>query len=54
VNAFFSSSISSALGHCSDCVISCRIRKGMSPSAFNKCVDTVRAVLEIARELGVI
>lgn len=30
------------------------VRKGMSPSAFNQCVDTVRAVLEIARELGVI
>jgi integrase len=30
------------------------VRKGMSPSAFNKCVDTLRAVLEIARELGVI
>jgi integrase len=26
----------------------------MSPSAFNKCVNTLRAVLEIAREFGVI
>jgi integrase len=30
------------------------VRKGMSPSAFNKCVDTLRAILDIARELGVI
>ncbi|MEO6874546.1 MAG: site-specific integrase [Opitutaceae bacterium] len=30
------------------------VRKGMSPSAFNKCVDTLRSILEIARELGVI
>ena len=29
-------------------------RKGMSASAFNKCVDSLRAVLEIGRELGVI
>lgn len=28
-------------------------RKGMSASAFNKCVDTVRAIFEIAREHGV-
>jgi integrase len=30
------------------------IRKGMSASAFNKCVDALRAILEIAREEGVI
>jgi len=30
------------------------IRKGMSVSAFNKCVDTLRAVFEIAREHGVV
>jgi integrase len=29
-------------------------RKGMSPSAFNKCLDTLRAVFEIARSAGVI
>jgi hypothetical protein len=30
------------------------IRQGMSSSAFNKCVDALRAILEVARELGVI
>ena len=30
------------------------VRKGMSASAFNQCVDALRAVLGIARELGVI
>jgi integrase len=29
------------------------IRKGMSASAFNKCVDTLRSIFEIAREHGV-
>lgn len=29
-------------------------REGMSASAFNKCVDALRAVFEIAREQGVI
>jgi integrase len=29
-------------------------RKGMSVSAFNKCVDALRAIFEIARENGVI
>jgi integrase len=29
------------------------VRKGMSASAFNKCVDTLRAIFEIAREHGV-
>jgi integrase len=29
------------------------VRKGMSPSAFNKCVEVLRAVFEIAREQGV-
>jgi integrase len=29
------------------------IRKGMSASAFNKCVDTLRTIFEIAREHGV-
>lgn len=28
------------------------VRKGMSSSAFNKCVDTLRAIFEIAREQG--
>lgn len=28
------------------------VRKGMSPSAFNKCVEVLRAVFEIARESG--
>jgi integrase len=28
------------------------VRKGMSPSSFNKCVDTLRAIFEIAREHG--
>jgi len=30
------------------------VRKGMSPSAFNKCVEVLKAVFEIARENGVI
>jgi len=30
------------------------VRKGMSASAFNKCVDCLRAVLEIARDSGII
>jgi integrase len=30
------------------------VRKGMSPSAFNKCVDTLRSILEIAREHGML
>lgn len=30
------------------------VRAGMSHSAFNKCVDTLRAIFDIARELGVI
>jgi integrase len=30
------------------------VRKGMSVSAFNKCVDVLRSVLEIAREQGVV
>jgi len=30
------------------------VRKGMSASAFNKCVDTLRIILEIAREHGVV
>jgi integrase len=29
------------------------VRKGMSASAFNKCVDTLRSIFEIAREHGV-
>ena len=29
-------------------------RKGMSPSSFNKCVDTLRAILEIAHEQGMV
>jgi integrase len=29
-------------------------RKGMSPSSFNKCVDTLRGILEIAHEQGMI
>jgi integrase len=29
------------------------VRKGMSASAFNKCVDTLRTIFEIAREHGV-
>ena len=29
-------------------------RKGMSASAFNKCVDTLRSVFEIAREHGIV
>ena len=28
------------------------VRKGMSPSSFNKCVDTLRAIFEITREYG--
>ncbi|MGA7724377.1 MAG: hypothetical protein WCA95_03790 [Opitutaceae bacterium] len=28
------------------------VRKGMSSSSFNKCVDTLRAIFEIAREYG--
>lgn len=28
------------------------VRKGMSPSSFNKCVDTLRTIFEIAREYG--
>jgi integrase len=28
------------------------VRKGMSTSSFNKCVDTLRAIFEIAREHG--
>ena len=30
------------------------VRTGMSVSAYNKCVDALRAVFEIARELGVV
>ena len=30
------------------------VRKGMSASAFNKCVDVLRAVFEIARKQGVV
>ncbi len=29
-------------------------RKGMSPSSFNKCVDTLRAIFEIAHEQGMV
>ncbi len=29
-------------------------RKGMSPSSFNKCLDTLRGILEIAREQGLV
>ncbi len=29
-------------------------RKGMSPSGFNKCIDALRAIVEIAREQGMI
>lgn len=29
-------------------------RRGMSPSSFNKCVDTLRAILEIAHEQGMV
>jgi hypothetical protein len=30
------------------------VRRGMSVSAHNKCVDTLKAIFEIAREEGVI
>lgn len=30
------------------------VRKGMSPSAFNKCVEALKAVFEIAREHGAV
>jgi integrase len=29
-------------------------RKGMSPSSFNKCVDTLRTILEIAHDQGMV
>jgi len=29
-------------------------RKGMSPSSLNKCIDALRAILEIARSLGMV
>jgi integrase len=29
------------------------VRRGMSSSSFNKCVDTLRAIFEVAREYGI-